>query len=339
MLVYMSRDLTSNWSFAMTDLPLVSIVLAVFNGERFLREQLDSLVSQTYANIEIIAVDDASTDGSPLILKEFSRRHSNIVVDVSPENGGQIAALERGLGLARGDYIAISDQDDIWLPEKISKLLDCIQRSAAVFSDSALIDENGNSLNKSLIKDFVRINPVVVLNDPIALVAKNTTSGHAVLFRRELLRVLLPFSKEIMYDQQIAITSVAAGGLRYLDEPLVLHRQHSGNTTNKLVDKGTFARTKDRSIVRRVGKAKAFYRALKFTMSICLREDIRRTLNDDGIYVQAAKLEGWLGKPGLAAVFGRLSFLLRYRSRLFHSVGAIKGIQKSWRLAVDGCYE
>lgn len=323
----------------MTDLPLVSIVLAVFNGERFLREQLESLVSQTYASMEIIAVDDASTDTSSSILKEFSSRHSNIIVEVSLKNGGQVAALERGLGLARGDYIAISDQDDIWLPEKISKLLNCIQGSAAIFSDSALIDENGNSLNKSLIKDFVRINPVPVLNDPIALVAKNTTSGHAVLFRRELLRVLLPFAKDIMYDQQVAIVSAAAGGLRYLDEPLVLHRQHGSNTINKLVNKSASVRTKDRIDTRRIGKAKAFYSVLKFAMHLCFRDGIYQALSDDGIYVQLERLSSRLGKSGLVAFSSRLFFLLRYRSRLFYSAGAVKKIQKSWRLAVDGCYE
>lgn len=323
----------------MSDSPLVSIVLAVFNGERFLRDQLNSLVAQTYSNIEIIAVDDASTDASLLILQEFSQRYSNIAVSPLTVNGGQIVALEQGLQLSKGDFVAISDQDDIWVPEKIQKLIDCIQDAAAIFSDSLLVDEKGCSLNKTLMKDFVRVRPAPILHDPVALIAKNIASGHALIFKRELLPILLPFARDIMYDQQIAIVSSAVGGLRYLGDTLVLHRQHGGNTTNKLVKKNRSVQSSDRVVMRRYRKAKGFYRSLDFVTDLCLRSEIQKNFCGDRIYSWAESIKPAVGKLGFFAFCERLFFLLGNRSRLFSSVSAMKKIKKSWRFAVDGCYE
>src|SRR5690554_6867365 len=100
--------------------PLVSIVLCTYNGERFLREQLDSLVRQDYPNLEIIALDDDSSDLSYEILKEYEHRFDFITAIKNPENMGYLRNFEKGISLCHGDYIAMSDQDDIWHTDKIS---------------------------------------------------------------------------------------------------------------------------------------------------------------------------------------------------------------------------
>src|SRR5688500_10348209 len=96
------------------NIPLVSIALCVYNGEKFLREQLDSLVNQSYPNIEIIASDDRSTDASLLILQEYADRYPYFKFGQNEQNLGYVKNFEKVISLCSGDLIALSDQDDIW---------------------------------------------------------------------------------------------------------------------------------------------------------------------------------------------------------------------------------
>src|SRR5215469_8702991 len=102
---------------------LVSVVMPVFNGEAFLRQAIESVLGQTYRPIELIAVDDGSTDGSGDILARFG---SQIRV-VRQANAGVSAARNTGIGHAQGDYIAFLDQDDWWLPEKVSRQVELLE--------------------------------------------------------------------------------------------------------------------------------------------------------------------------------------------------------------------
>src|SRR5215210_4494281 len=137
----------------MNKLPLVSIVIATYNGERFLRPQLDSLLQQTYSNIEIIAVDDCSSDNTLDILKEYQKKHKNFQVYKNEKNIGLIKNFEKGIVLSKGDYISICDQDDIWHLHKISRMMSEIGDCCMVYCDSEIIDENESPLNKKL-SDF-----------------------------------------------------------------------------------------------------------------------------------------------------------------------------------------
>ena len=94
--------------------PLVSIMLAAWNGERFIHDQIGSLLSQDYSNIEIVATDDCSTDATPLILDEYARKYpGSFRVLQNDRNAGFVGNFERGIRAASGDYIALSDQDDV----------------------------------------------------------------------------------------------------------------------------------------------------------------------------------------------------------------------------------
>ena len=128
-------------NFPQINYPLVSIVLGTYNGATFLKEQLESLVNQTYSSIEIIAVDDGSTDDTVSILKEYSVSYKNIKVFVNENNLGFIKNFEKGCSLASGEYIAFCDQDDCWHPEKIEKMVQHIGDHAMIFCNSALCDE------------------------------------------------------------------------------------------------------------------------------------------------------------------------------------------------------
>ena len=121
--------------------PLVSVVLATYNGERFLKQQLDSVINQTYPNLEIIVVDDGSSDNTINILNEYAIRYRNVSVFKNEKNLGFVKNFDKACGLASGEFIALCDQDDYWLPDKIKRCVEAIGDNAMVYCNSMLCNE------------------------------------------------------------------------------------------------------------------------------------------------------------------------------------------------------
>src|ERR1700754_726282 len=115
---------------------LVSIALCTYNGEKYISQQLDSILRQTHRNLEIIIVDDCSADNTFNIVKRYSILDSRIKCFRNEVNIGFNKNFEKAIKLATGDYIAISDQDDIWLPGKVELLLNNIGDNWLIFSNS-----------------------------------------------------------------------------------------------------------------------------------------------------------------------------------------------------------
>jgi glycosyltransferase involved in cell wall biosynthesis len=212
---------------------LVSIVLCTFNGRRFLEAQVESLLAQGHRRLEIIAVDDASSDGTRECLEAYAAADSRIVLRARKERRGLSAGIEEGLTHANGEYVALSDQDDIWERDKLTILLEEIGEGAAVYCASALIDEHDRPLGRTLLSALGPIEPRSGL-DPWELFWQNSVSGHATLFRASLIPHILPLDPALMHDHQIGIVASARGGLRYCDRPLVRHRIHDDNYVNRL---------------------------------------------------------------------------------------------------------
>jgi len=105
-----------------SDAALASIAMCTYNGEKYLREQLDSLVAQDYPNLEIVIVDDCSTDSTPQLLEEYAGQHPNFTIHQNEQNMGFRRNFEKALKLCSGEIISLCDQDDIWFPNKISAL-------------------------------------------------------------------------------------------------------------------------------------------------------------------------------------------------------------------------
>lgn len=131
----------------MTASPLISIIVPVYNGEKYLRECLDSLLAQTLTDIEIIVVDDGSTDGSAAICREYMQREPDRLRYVHQENSGQSSARNHGLDHARGQYIAFCDADDAYCPQAMAFLHDVLEQNSA---DIAIA---GFKRNKNLSTD------------------------------------------------------------------------------------------------------------------------------------------------------------------------------------------
>ena len=142
----------------MSQQPLISVVIPVFNGERYLSSTLESVFSQTYRNLEIIAVDDGSTDRSLTILQDLGDR----IVAVSQQNSGVGAARNRGMELAQGSYIAFLDQDDWWCPRKLELQAEVFWQSPGivlVHTEVSYYDTDGERfvgpLNKKARRELI----------------------------------------------------------------------------------------------------------------------------------------------------------------------------------------
>ncbi|TAL51463.1 MAG: glycosyltransferase [Chitinophagaceae bacterium] len=212
--------------------PLVSVVLCTFNGASHLQEQVDSILRQTYRPLELIIADDASTDDTKKILQQYE---SNPVI--------KVVYREKNTGLARnfaitaeqtkGELIAFSDQDDIWMENKIETLVGAIGNSPLVYSDSLLVDEKGNSMNKKL-SDLKRMYTGA---DSRGYMFYNCVWGHSMLIKRELLLQSYPMPVEIHHDVWLAFQAFLNGGILYHDEVLTHYRRHSATSSEALPQK------------------------------------------------------------------------------------------------------
>ncbi|MFT3906448.1 MAG: glycosyltransferase family 2 protein [Steroidobacteraceae bacterium] len=207
--------------------PLISVALCTYNGARYLREQLDSLFAQDYGPLEIVAVDDGSSDDTVQILESYRLRHPNLQVVINQRNLGVRDNFQKALQLCRGEFIAPCDQDDIWLPHKLSTLQRVIGGHAMAYCDSELVDTDGRSLGTRMSSRW-RMHDI---NDPAALIFDNCVSGHAMLLRRSLLPRACPMQEGFLHDWWLAVVAAAEGGVVFHPEVLVHYRRHEQTVT------------------------------------------------------------------------------------------------------------
>lgn len=215
--------------------PLVSIVMATYNGERFLREQLDSIIDQSYSNLEIIIQDDGSSDETCTIVKSYAARDPRLRFFQNDETLGIIQNFIDLLSKTSGKYIAISDQDDIWELKKIELLLNHIGNSSLIYTDSILIDQLGNQTGETLLQNL-RLAPKTG-KGLLDLLTENTVSGHACFFLKSIVPSVLSnryetWGDNMMYDQLIAVCASMINGVKYFETPLTYHRIHDDNSHN-----------------------------------------------------------------------------------------------------------
>ncbi|TCJ13106.1 glycosyltransferase family 2 protein [Flaviaesturariibacter flavus] len=210
--------------------PLISVVMCTYNGAAYLREQLDSLVAQTYANLEFVVCDDRSTDDTRAILEEYARDR-RFRLFFNEENLGYSKNFARATALARGEYIAFCDQDDIWMHDKIEKLYRGINGHSLVYSDSLLVNAQGESLGKKLSD----LRNLVSFSDTRSFALYNMVSGHTMLIERAVLEAGLPIPENAYHDWWFAIIAAGRKGGVYLNEVLAHYRQHDRNVTVNIV--------------------------------------------------------------------------------------------------------
>lgn len=203
----------------------VSVVMCTYNGAKYIREQLDSIVNQTYPIFEIIIQDDCSTDETVEIVREYAERYHAIKLFVNEKQKGVTLNFITALKRADGDLIAISDQDDIWDLKKIEKQVSYLEKCDALLCFC---------LSKPFTLDPIPINvePRVPNYGLERLVFYPVIPGRAMLLRREIMDWLpTGFLNIRAYDGQIAITASVYGKVVVLEENLISWRRHPNSVS------------------------------------------------------------------------------------------------------------
>ncbi|MBA0192250.1 glycosyltransferase family 2 protein [Pectobacterium carotovorum] len=220
-------------------LPEISIVLATYNGEKYIHEQLNSILnSNEFSKLvkEIVITDDGSTDNTQKILDKYIVDFNRIrCVKNSKEHKGVIGNFLNGINNCSGKYIMLSDQDDVWLPNKIKESYECIinvetdkRVPTIVFSDLKIVDSSLNIKAESFFS-FFKVNPDESINIR-KLVLNNIAPGCTCIFNRELLKYSVPFPNNIiMHDWWLLLVASVVGRVSIIKKPLILYRQHESN--------------------------------------------------------------------------------------------------------------
>jgi glycosyltransferase involved in cell wall biosynthesis len=218
--------------------PDISIVLAVYNGEKFLKEQVDSILRQEDVYIkELIIVNDCSDDTSADILAGYKNRYDFIELLENEKNIGPVGSFIKGARRATATYIAFADQDDIWMDDKLSlsvqimNKIDKENKPAVVFTDLQLISENGEKMASSFW-ELYKIRPGE--NDFFTVLFGNIVTGCTMMINRLMLEefIHMPLTVQ-MHDHWIALIAFSFGNLNYSTEKTVLYRVHGNSVTNK----------------------------------------------------------------------------------------------------------
>jgi len=210
--------------------PLVSIALCTYNGASFIKQQLDSITNQSYTNLEIIICDDASSDKTIKIIEDCRANDPRIKFFRNDRNIGYNKNFEKAFTLCTGEYIAISDQDDVWEKNKIELIMENWP-SGSLFVYSL----SGNFMNDDFTgrTEAPRVR-YTAIDDLHKLVFNSPVHGHACMFKKELLQLCTPFPPDIYYDWWMSMQAAATGIIGCIPFTLTWHRNHSQNSSRTL---------------------------------------------------------------------------------------------------------
>ena len=199
---------------------MISVCVATYNGEKFIREQIDSILCQLSSDDEIIVSDDGSTDGTIVIINCIGDKRIRIIE--GPRKHSPTFNFENALKEAKGDYIFLADQDDVWKTNKVEVCMKWLQKYDCVVSDAEVTDSNLNPLYPSLYA-IMQVRQGHIYNT----VWKNGYTGCCMAFRRNILEASLPFPKDIpMHDIWIGNVAAYKYNVKFISEKLVLFRRH-----------------------------------------------------------------------------------------------------------------
>lgn len=200
----------------------VSVVMCTYNGEKYLREQIDSILGQTYPIYELIIQDDRSTDNTVAIIKEYMQSFSFIKLFINEKNKGFRKNFLSAYLLASGDFVCSCDQDDIWVKNKVEILVNNIENNLLIFSNSELFGTGYSTLQ---YKQEPFFSPYVAILKPFVL-------GHQMMFNRCLLSNIQYFiDYGYSFDYFVFVKAIIQGEVKYINEPLVKWRRHNSATT------------------------------------------------------------------------------------------------------------
>ena len=204
---------------------MISVCIATYNGEIFIREQIDSILRQLSSDDEIIVSDDGSTDGTISIINSIDDKRIRVIE--GPRKQSPTSNFECALKASKGDYIFMSDQDDVWKPNKVKICMKWLQRYDCVVSDAEVTDSSLNPLYSSLYA-IMQVRQGRIYNT----IWKNGYTGCCMAFRRNVLEASLPFPKDIpMHDIWIGNVAAYKYNVKFIPDTLIYFRWHEDTTS------------------------------------------------------------------------------------------------------------
>ncbi len=218
--------------------PSIDILLSTYNGEKYLKDLISSLLNQTWPGWRLLIRDDGSTDRTLEIIDYYVRSWPGKIelIQDGKAHAGSTLSFSFLLGSSSGRYIMLCDQDDVWFKSKIEVTFRAMLKleekwediPLMVFTDLIEVDENLNLISESFIKSQ-KLFPSVI-TDPVKLLALNVVAGCTVMINKKTLDYILPIPSEyVTHDQWIAVIIARYGRIRFLSAPTIFYRQHSAN--------------------------------------------------------------------------------------------------------------
>ena len=214
----------------------ISVAMCTYNGADFLPAQLESILAQSRKPDQIVVCDDGSTDETRALLQKFEKQSPDVILlRFNKKNLGSIKNFEQAIRLCNGDVIALSDQDDIWRPDKLQLIEQAFSKSSTglVFSDADIVDENLKPLARRMWNEvgFDAQKRKLLRNGRAleVLTAGWTVTGATMAFRSQFVKICLPIPDGIamIHDGWIALAIAAVADVVAIDDPLVQYRQHA----------------------------------------------------------------------------------------------------------------
>lgn len=207
-------------------MPKISIIMPVYNEEKFIKPCMESILNQTFSDFECIIIDDGSTDNTLSILQSYKDKRLKII---SRENKGLIASLNEGVGLAKGDYIARMDGDDIMMLDRLEKQIKFLESNPNIVGVGGGLEEmrvDGTHI-RTAIYDH-NANPIL----DVFWKEHSNMPGSTLLGKTDLIKKILynPYYKHAE-DRDLLLRLSEHGDLRNLQEPLIKYRRHAGSVT------------------------------------------------------------------------------------------------------------
>lgn len=266
---------------------MISIAMATYNGEKYLREQLDSVLNQTITDFELVICDDKSTDSTIDILSEYAAQDKRIRYYVNPVNIGFKRNFENVIQKCKREYIALCDQDDVWYPEHLERLYQQIGKHSISCANSILVDKDNNSLG-ILLSNAERLYTIPKDNHKLIykiILSGNPFQGASMLMPQNFIHRCLPIPEGVCYhDAWFAACACLDNGIAYSFDPITYYRQHGDNVT------ADANRTKKRTIRYYLHKTKDVLRGKNtlYTDRFCYIEALRKrfgTKNEDFAHI------------------------------------------------------
>ncbi len=212
---------------------MISVCMATHNGEKYIREQLDSILPQLSIDDELIISDDGSTDNTLNIIEQYNDPRIKLSKFIQPYKYTDSFAthryasknFENALSKAKGEYIFLCDQDDVWMPNKVSTCVNALRHSILIKHNGNMINEIGESINMESSK--TPMSKQLIYN-----IINLKLPGSHIAFRRELLNIALPFPKQLIsHDAWLGCLASYIGECVSLNKPLIRYRIHISNVS------------------------------------------------------------------------------------------------------------